>query len=91
MNAAVDDPCAAFAGHAADLVSAQRIAGVDADADDVAGLDGGGVDRFERLVNEDGVAGNLWRGGGKDEKPARGDDSGAKGVVAGIYEMNAHG
>ena len=37
VNAAEDDPRAALARHAADLVAAQRVAGVDADADDVAG------------------------------------------------------
>ena len=35
VNAAEDDPGAALARQAADLVAAPRVAGVDADADDV--------------------------------------------------------
>ena len=37
----------------ADLVAAQRVAGVDADADDVAGLTGVEIERLERLVDDD--------------------------------------
>ncbi len=91
MDAAVDDPGAARAGDAADLVSAQGIAGMDADADDVAGLDGLGVDLFERFIDEDGIACGGGRGGGEHEEPARRDDSGTKGIVAGIDEMHLHG
>ena len=56
VNAAVDDGRAAALGRVADLVAAQRVAGVNADADDVAGLDGGEVDRLERFVDDDGIA-----------------------------------
>ena len=42
VDAAVDDPGAAVAGDATDFVAAEGVAGVDADADDVAGLDGFG-------------------------------------------------
>ena len=56
VNAAVHDPGAALAGHAADLVAAQRVAGVDADADDVAGRDCRWIDRLERFVDENGIA-----------------------------------
>ncbi len=67
VDAAVDDPGSALAGHAADLVAAQGVAGVDADADDVAGLDGVGDDLLERLVDEDGVAQQsaAWRRRGR--------------------------
>ena len=90
VDAAVDDRCAAFVGEAAYFVAAESVAGVDADAYDVAGLDGGGVDLLDGLVDEDGVAGGAWRGGGKDEEPARGDDSRAKCIVTGIDKVNAH-
>src|ERR1700733_5477266 len=90
VNAAVDDPCSAGAGHAADLVAAQCVAGVDADADDVAGLDGFGDDLFEGLIDEDGVAGDFRCGRGEHEKPSRGDDRGAKGIVRGVYETYTH-
>ena len=56
VDAAVDDPGSALAGDAADFVAAQGVAGVDADADNVAGLDGFGGDLFERLVDEDGIS-----------------------------------
>ena len=63
VNAAVDDPGAAAARHAADGISAQGIAGVHADADDVAGLNGFGHNLLERLIDEDGVADGsaAWR------------------------------
>ena len=89
MDAAVDDPGSALAGDAADFVAAEGVAGVDADADDVAGLDGFGDDLFDGFVDEDGVACGGGCGGGEDEEPTGGDDGGAKGVVAGIYKMNA--
>jgi hypothetical protein len=89
VDAAVDDPGSALAGDAADLVAAEGVAGVDADADDVAGLDGFGDDLLEGFVDEDGVACGGGCGGSEDEEPTRGDDGGAKGVVARIYEMNA--
>jgi len=88
VDSAVDDPGSAFAGNAAYFVAAEGVAGVDADTDDVAGLDGFGDDLFDGFVDEDGVACDGWRGGGEDEEPTWGDDCGPKGVVAGIYEMN---
>jgi hypothetical protein len=56
VDAAVDDPSSTFAGDAADFVAAERVAGVYADADDVAGLDGFGEDLLEGFVDEDGIA-----------------------------------
>ncbi len=56
MDAAVDNPGSAFACDAADFVAAEGVAGVDADSDDVAGLDGFGDDLFEGFVDEDGIA-----------------------------------
>ena len=56
VDAAVDDPGTALAGDATDLVAAEGVAGVNADADDVAGLDGFGDDLLDGFVDEDGVA-----------------------------------
>jgi hypothetical protein len=56
VDAAVDDPGSAFAGDAADFVAAEGVAGVDADANDVAGLDRFGEDLFDGLVDEDGIS-----------------------------------
>ncbi len=47
MDAAIDDPGAAVASDAAHFIAAESVAGVDADADDIAGLDGFGDDLFE--------------------------------------------
>ena len=91
MDPAVDDPGSALAGHAAYLIAAQGVAGVDADADDVTGLDGAGIDGFDGFIDEDGVAGKGGGGSGKDEEPAGRDDCGAEGIVAGVHEVNAHG
>lgn len=90
MNAALDDPCATSTRYASDLISTQRIARVNTDADNVAGLQGSGIDCFQRFVYEDRVACNSRRRRSQDEQPARGDDSSAKGIIARIYEMNAH-
>ncbi len=90
VDAAVDDPCAALAGHAPDLVAAQGVAGVDADADDVAGMNGLGYDLFEGLIDEDGVAGDGGCSCCKDKQPARRDDGRAKRIITGIDQVNAH-
>jgi hypothetical protein len=63
VNSAEDDISAAFAGFFADLVSAKRVGGVDADADDVAGLDLLDVYSLEGFVDENGVAVASRRGG----------------------------
>ena len=56
MDATVDNPGSAFAGDAADFVAAESVAGVNADADDIAGLDGFGEDLLDGLVDEDGIS-----------------------------------
>ena len=56
MDAAVDDAGAARARELSDLVSAQRVAGVDADADDIARHDRGRIERIQRLVDDERVA-----------------------------------
>ena len=89
VNAAINDPGAAAASHAADSVSAERIAGVHADADDVAGLNGLGHNLLERLIDENGIADGTGCRGCKHEEPTRSDDGGAKGIIAGIDQMNA--
>ena len=90
VNAAIDDPGAALARHLADLVAAQSVAGVDADADDVPGLNAVGIDLLQRLVDEDGIAHRRRRGRGQHEEPAGRNDGRAKGIVAGIHQKNAH-
>jgi hypothetical protein len=90
VNAAVDDPCSAGAGHAADGVSAESVAGVDADADDVSGVDALGSDLLEGFIDEDWVACAARGGGSEDEEPSRGDYGRAKGIVAGVDQVDTH-
>jgi hypothetical protein len=89
VDATVDDPGSAFTGYAAYFIATEGVAGVDTDADDVAGLDGFGEDLLEGLVDEDGIACGRRCGCCKDEEPTRSDDCCPKGIVAGIYEMDA--
>ena len=56
VNAAIDDPCATLPREPANLVAAQGIPGVNADAHQIARLDGRGDEGFERLVNDDRIA-----------------------------------
>ena len=90
MNAAINHPGAALPRQAADLVAAQGVPGVNADADKVSALDGRGNQRFERLVDDDRIAKRERRGCSQDIKPARRDDRGTKRMIAGIDEENSH-
>jgi hypothetical protein len=56
VNAAIDDEGTPVAGDLADLVSAERIACVDADADDIAGRDARRVELLQRLVGDARIA-----------------------------------
>ena len=88
MNAAEHDRGAA-PGRPADLVAAQGVAGVNADADDVARLDRR-VERLERFVDEDGIAISARRRGREHVQPARRDDADAERHVAGVDEVDDH-
>jgi hypothetical protein len=56
VNATEHHPRAACPGHLTDRVAAQRIARVNADAHDVAGGHGGGVERVQGFVHDAGIA-----------------------------------
>ena len=60
VNAAVHNPRAAGARHAAYLVATQRVAGVHADAHNVAGLNALRNNLLQRLIDQNGIAGNAW-------------------------------
>ncbi len=85
VDAPIDDPGAAFAEPAAEGVAAEGVAGVDADAGDVAGLNTAGIDLFERFIPDEWIAEGAGRGGGQDIEPARGDDGSPEGHVAGVH------
>ena len=73
-----------------DLVAAKRVAGVNPDADDVAGLDLLEIQRLQGLIDD------LWLAilrrcrPGQHEEPARCDDPDAEGQMARVHEMDGH-
>ena len=52
VDAAEYDVRACRTGRHADFIAAERVARVDADADDVAGCDGRGIEALERFVDQ---------------------------------------
>ena len=56
VDAAVHHPGAARSRHAPDLITAQRVAGMDADAHDISGSDALRLDLLQRLVYQDRIA-----------------------------------
>ena len=90
VDAAEYDLGPALTRGAPDLVATQRIARVDADADDVARLHLLRVERLERLVADDGIPEARRRRGREHEEPARRDDGGAERDVAWVHEKHAH-
>src|SRR5687768_10919899 len=56
VNTSIYDQCATLPCDAADFVSAQGIACVDADADDVTSGDRGRIELFEGLIGDERVA-----------------------------------
>src|SRR5271165_6070672 len=90
VNAAVNDIRPTSARSAADFVAAERIAGVNANADDIALMDRGGIQQGQCFVHQDGIAKRLRGGAGKYVQPAGSYDSSAERNVAGVDEMNIH-
>ncbi len=82
---AEDDRRSGPAGCHPDLVAAQRVSGVDSDPDDIALLEGSGIDLRQRLIDDDRVA-ELGRGRGGDHvEPPRCDDPDAERDVTRIH------
>jgi hypothetical protein len=90
MNSAVDDPGSPLAGHSADFIAAKSIPRVNADADDISGLNALGHNLFQGFVDQNGIPNGKWRRCCEHKQPSGGNDGSTKGVVARIYEMNAH-
>ena len=84
VDAAVDHPCAALARLASHFVSAQRVAGMNADADHVSGLDVLDLEGRQRFVDEVGITPLASRRRGENVEPAGSDHGHAKGHVARI-------
>ena len=90
VDPSVDHFCAGGVGGASDFVSSERVTGMDADADDVSGADGGEVERLERLVGQDRIAILGGCGGGQHVEPSRRDYADTEGDVAGVDETDVH-
>ena len=88
MNAAEHDVSAALAREASHGVAAQRIAGVDADADDVAGRNALGNQTFKSFVTNLRIAKFDWRRGRQHVQPTWRDDGGSECGIAGVYQMD---
>ncbi len=90
MNAAEHDAGSALPRRAAEGVAAQRIPGVDADADHVTGLDAVEIEKLEGFIADDRVAEGRGRGGREHEEPTGSDHSRPEGCVARVDEMDFH-
>ena len=91
MDSPEHNPGAALACRAADFVSSQCVAGVNADTDDVAGLNTLQVEVFQSFIADFGIAERLVGRSGEHVQPSRRDDCRAERSIAGIDEVDAHG
>ena len=89
VNAAIYHPGAALASHSSHLISAQSVAGMDADSDNIAGLNGIWINLFERFIHQDGIACGSRRGGRKYKEPPGRNNRRSKRIVAWIDQMDA--
>src|SRR6185437_13993899 len=90
MDAAVDDGGATLFRYVSNLVTAQGIAGIHTDADDVTCLNCVRVKLLEALVNQDGISERSGSGCCKHEQPARCDDGGSERIVIKVHQMYSH-
>ncbi len=67
-----------------DRVAAQGIAGMYADAHDIARVSGSWVEWFYRFIDQNGITEDGRRRRRQNEEPARRNNGRAKGVIAGI-------
>jgi hypothetical protein len=89
VDAAEHDPGASLARDTPHFVPPACVAGVDADADHVAGADRGRVQRFERLIDNAGIAPACSGGGGEHVQPAGRNHRDAERDMAGVDEVDA--
>ena len=90
MDSAEHHPGAPLARRASDLVSSQGVAGVDADADDVAGLDALQIEMLQSFIADFGIAERLVGRSGQNVQPSWRDDCSPESGIAWIDEVNAH-
>jgi hypothetical protein len=90
VNAAKHNVGAAFAGHFPNFITAKRVGGVDANTDDVPGLNLEWVYRVQSFIDQTGIAKACGRRCGQHIQPARSNDSRTERNFAWIDQMNAH-
>jgi hypothetical protein len=90
VYAAVHHARAALLHTLANLVTAKGVAGVNADPDDVTGLNAVEFQLFQRLVDDLRRAIGGWRRPRQHEEPTRRDDADAERQVARVDEMHSH-
>src|SRR5262249_9897141 len=89
VDAAEDDPRAARADLTADVIPAERVAGMDPDADDITRLDRVEIDRFQGFVRDLRIAPAAAGRGRQDVQPAWRNDGDAERLRARIDQMDA--
>src|SRR3982074_1867724 len=85
VNPAIYSPCAALASHPAYLISAESVAGMHTDADDISRHDGFRHNLLQRLIDENGISRSLRCSRCKNKQPSWRNDGRTKRIVAGIY------
>lgn len=89
MDAAIHNPSAPRARYAANLVPPQGVAGVHADADNIPGFDAFRHNLFDRFIYKDGRPGRSRCCRCEHKQPSGSDDSRAKGIIAGIDQVDS--
>jgi hypothetical protein len=90
MNPAENNKCTTISRNASNLITTQRICGMDADSDHITGLDLLWIYGFKSLIDNYGIPIRLRRSGGKYVQPTGGDDTNAKGNIARINKVDTH-
>ena len=90
VNSAKNYVGSALARQVPNFVAAQRIGGVNADADGVSGLNALRIHLAEGFIDKDRVAEALGSGAGENVLPARSDDCSPERHVARVDQMNVH-
>ena len=84
VNASKNDPCTASTRLLSDLVAPERVACVQSNANHIASLNGRGIDRLKRLIDDRRISPHRRGSRSKNIEPSRSDDRDAKRHMAWI-------
>src|SRR5678815_5171699 len=90
MDASKDNPRTASTSLFPNFVASERVAGVQSNAYDVAGLNGGDVNRLKRFIDDERVSPHPRSSCSKDIQPSWSNNSHTKRHVAGVDKMDTH-